>query len=110
MNAEEYNFPVWGTQGGGLVRSVGDKFIFVTKSDCPGLDIGDEMPEEWGIIPANQLARDESDPDFEVNAGFDEFFETAFAMRDRGEISLATIRDFFPEVVKARNQRLRDQT
>lgn len=54
----EYNFPVWGTQGGGLVREVSpNKFVFIEKPNCPGLDVGDFMPEEWGIIPANSSAR-----------------------------------------------------
>lgn len=57
-----YNFPVFATQGGGLVREVrtdkGYKYIFVEKPDCPGLDVGDFMPQEWSIVPANQLARD----------------------------------------------------
>ena len=58
----QYNFPVWGTQGGGLVREIGrDRYIFVEKPDCPGLDVGDYMPEEWGIIPANQSAKDSID-------------------------------------------------
>ncbi len=55
--AREYRYPVWGTQGGGLVREVGGKFIFVEKPDCPGLDVGDEMPAEWGIASANEHAR-----------------------------------------------------
>lgn len=53
---EEYDFPVWGTQGGGLVRDTNKTYIFVEKPDCPGLDVGDKMPEEWGIVPANSLA------------------------------------------------------
>ena len=52
----QYGYPVWGTQGGGLVRFVRDKYIFITKPDCPGLDVGDEMPEEWDVAPANELA------------------------------------------------------
>jgi len=55
-----YSYPVYGTQGGGLVREVGGTFIFVTKPDCPGLDVGDEMPEEWGIVAANKLAQEET--------------------------------------------------
>lgn len=52
-----YNFPVFGTQGGGLVRQVArNTYIFVEKPECPGLDIGDYMPEEWGIIAANRQA------------------------------------------------------
>jgi len=56
-----YSYPVWGTQGGGLVREVNGKHIFVEKPDCPGLDVGDDMPEEWGLIPANRLAQREMD-------------------------------------------------
>ncbi len=56
----EYNFPVWGTQGGGLVREINGTYIFVTKpANCLGLDVGDEMPEMWGVIPANEQARQE---------------------------------------------------
>ena len=55
----DFPFPVWGTQGGGLVKRSGGQYIFVEKPDCPGLDVGDTMPDEWGIIPANQEARDE---------------------------------------------------
>mgnify|MGYP007077527449 CR=1 FL=1 len=54
-----YDYPVWGTQGGGLVREVGSVYIFVEKPDCPGLDVGDTMPEEWGITPANDVANAE---------------------------------------------------
>ena len=55
----DYRYAVWGTQGGGLVREVQGIYIFIEKPDCPGLDVGDEMPSEWGIAPANQLAREE---------------------------------------------------
>lgn len=58
-NVRQYRFPVWGTQGGGLVRRIGDKYVFVEKPDVPGLDVGDTMPHEWGVIEANDLARDE---------------------------------------------------
>lgn len=57
--ANEYPFPIWGTQGGGIVRESGSGYIFVTKPDCPDLDIGDAMPDEWGLIPANDLATEE---------------------------------------------------
>ena len=56
-----YNYPVFGTQGGGLVREVNKSpftYVFVEKPDCSGLDVGDMMPKEWDIIPANQAARD----------------------------------------------------
>ena len=57
MELEDYEFPVYGTQGGGLVREVNGTFIFVTKPDCPNLDVGDEMPKQWDFQPANELAR-----------------------------------------------------
>ena len=59
MNKRIYNFPVWGTQGGGLVREVGNHFVFVEKPDCPGLDVGDFMPAEWDYQPANRMAREQ---------------------------------------------------
>ena len=58
----DYPYPVWGTQGGGLVRRVGKTYIFVEKPDCPGLDVGDELPEEWGIASANRKALAEDAP------------------------------------------------
>lgn len=62
----EYNFPVFGTQGGGLVREIkingGYKYIFVeAPPQGMGLGIGDFMPEEWDIIPANRQAREALD-------------------------------------------------
>lgn len=53
---EEYNFAVFATQGGGLVRRVEDTFIFAEKPNCPGLDVGNELPAEWSIVPVNRLA------------------------------------------------------
>lgn len=108
--SKQYNFPVYGTQGGGLVREVNGAFIFIEKPDCPGLDVGDVMPQEWGIVAANDLALRESDRDHGMEAGFDEFFELAFKMKECGEISLETIGGFFPEVVKARNTRFSGST
>lgn len=54
--ARKYSYPVWVTQGGGLVREVKGTYIFIEKPNCPGLDVGDEMPDEWGIISANEHA------------------------------------------------------
>ena len=55
-----YNFPVFHTQGGGLVRqTAGDGYTFVEAPDrCLNLDVGDPMPAEWGLAPANQAASD----------------------------------------------------
>lgn len=70
MAEQTYNFPVFGTQGGGLVRIVGvDQYEFVEAPDpIMELKVGDLMPSEWGIAPANDRARrvfDRGDPDFE---------------------------------------------
>ena len=54
-----YLFPVWGTQGGGLVREVGKSGVyhFVEAPDASmNLTVGDPMPAEWGIAPANTAA------------------------------------------------------
>ena len=58
-----YNFPVFGTQGGGLVREIktdkGYGYIFVeAPPEGMGLGVGDFMPEQWDIIPANRQARE----------------------------------------------------
>ncbi len=59
---EAYPFPVFGTQGGGLVREVSQNpfvYGFVEAPEgCPSLQVGDTMPSEWDIAPANQAARD----------------------------------------------------
>lgn len=57
---EQYNFPVFGTQGGGLARREGSRYVFITKPDCPGLDVGDEVPKEWDLAAANKPAREET--------------------------------------------------
>jgi len=57
--AKVYDYPVFATQGGGLVREVGkNTYVFVEQPDCPGLEVGDVMPSEWDLAPANQQARD----------------------------------------------------
>ena len=55
-----FPFPVWGTQGGGLVREAGTSgvyhFVQAPEPDM-NLGVGDTMPREWGIAPANTAAR-----------------------------------------------------
>lgn len=56
----DYKFPVYGTQGGGIVREINNKYYFIIAPEhVSGLTIGDEMPQEWSIVPANDLARKE---------------------------------------------------
>jgi len=58
---ETYDYPVYYTQGGGLVRTSHHWYIFVEAPEqFPALGIGDRMPEGWGVIPANDLAMIES--------------------------------------------------
>lgn len=57
IDPKQCNYPVFGTQGGGLAREVNGTYIFITDPGCPGLQVGDEVPMEWDIAPANQLAR-----------------------------------------------------
>lgn len=59
----KFNYPIFATQGGGLVREIktskGFKYIFVeAPPQGMGLDVGDDMPAEWDLIPANNLARE----------------------------------------------------
>ena len=57
---EKYPFPVYGTQGGGLVREIEGRMIFVEAPDgFPELPVGSDMPEMWGMAPANEAARKE---------------------------------------------------
>lgn len=59
-----YKFPVWGTQGGGLVREANGMYVFVeAPTDFPELGVGDELPEQWSLAPANELARAEMERD-----------------------------------------------
>lgn len=63
--AQEYDFPVWGTQGGGLVKQEGDHYVFVEPpADFPAIKIGDRMHPEWGLAPANEHARAELEAEF----------------------------------------------
>ncbi len=98
-----FKFPVWGTQGGGLVRAVSGKYIFVTEPNCPGLTVGDEMPEEWGLAPANDLARQEDGrQQREMEMGFNEFFDTLILARKESRITHEQALNFFPEEVRER--------
>jgi hypothetical protein len=56
---KKYSFPVWATQGGGLVQLIGDRYVFVEPPPgFPDLIVGSSLPEQWDLIPANQAARD----------------------------------------------------
>lgn len=60
---ETYNFAVYYTQGGGLARLSGqsDTYVFVeAPSPEMGLGVGDFVPREWGLAPANLLAHEEA--------------------------------------------------
>jgi hypothetical protein len=95
-----YEYPVYATQGGGLVREISGQYFFIEKPDCPGLDIGDEMPKDWGIVPANHQARREERDNFDpMRFGEDvgDFFDTLLREAKAGDIGLDQVRRFFPE-------------
>ena len=53
-----YDYAVWSTRGGALVRERNGVLIFVeAPSHRHDLKVGDTMPEVWDISPANELAR-----------------------------------------------------
>jgi len=59
-------FALWGTQGGGLARWDGDRETYVWHElpdwyAASGITekVGDEIPREWDLIPANEAARGE---------------------------------------------------
>ncbi len=52
----------WATQGGGVaIEDKNGNMVFIEKPDCPGLDVGDYVPKERGLIPTNNAAQDEMD-------------------------------------------------
>lgn len=58
--AEQFPFPVYATQGGGLVKEIAGSGVyrFVTDTGIPGYGIGETMPADWSTFPANRLARE----------------------------------------------------
>ena len=58
---EDYDFPLWVTQEGGIVCYDPEqmRYVFVKKPDCLGFGIGDSMPEWWDVISINQVRKGE---------------------------------------------------
>ncbi len=60
---EDRNYPVYGTQGGGLVRELRHAnvffyiFIEAPQDASLGIKVGDDMPEGWDYQPVNEAAR-----------------------------------------------------
>lgn len=49
--------PAWLTQGGGLaVTDATGTCVFVEAPACPGFNVGDAVPSDWGLAPANDAA------------------------------------------------------
>lgn len=100
---KEYGFPVYGTQGGGLAQRSGNDYYFVEAPGHSGLNNGDKVPSEWGIVPANAAARQDDDDQRLFNAGVDELFGVLLDLRASGKVSNAEAEAFFPDEVKNRN-------
>jgi hypothetical protein len=67
-----YPFPVYVTQGGGLVKRIGpDVYVFVEPPPhFDGLKEGDILPDGWIIVPANDAAREEKNKIEDKRLGF----------------------------------------
>lgn len=94
---EGSDFPIWETQGGGLVNLIAGAFIFVKAPKCPGLNIGDEMPKEWSKAPANEGARHLEKDWADFNQSLNEFFDLAFEKVENGEMGLEEMKRLFPK-------------
>jgi hypothetical protein len=56
------NFPVYATQGGGYATREGDQYLWL--SGIPpfvNAEIGDPIPDEWGVTSANDAASREAE-------------------------------------------------
>ena len=58
VDPEKLNYPVWRTQGNGLVRSTGGRVVFIKPPNCLAFKSGDVMPADWKPAPANEKARE----------------------------------------------------
>ncbi len=71
----DYPFPVFHTQGGGLAKrsdpgSHSHSFVQAPDSST-GLGVGDLVPAEWDLVPANEIAKNErNQEDRDINDGF----------------------------------------
>jgi len=52
---QQYPFPVFSTQGGGLAKSDEDGGYVFVEAPPPalGLEVGDHVPHQWGVAPRN---------------------------------------------------------
>lgn len=72
LNPEQYAKPVFLSQGLALVEEVvpGQVYIFLEPVPSCGFEVGDTMPIEWDVVPANAAARrlveDEPNDSFEA--------------------------------------------
>lgn len=60
IDPEAYTNPVFFCQGEVLVEEIVAGELYHLLEDLPscGLKIGDSMPREWDLIPANKAAKD----------------------------------------------------
>ena len=75
-NVEDYDFAVWGTQGGGLAKWDNSRvsYVFVESPDWWPNQEGKEVPKEWGIMPANEKAfRVMHDEMYNEDRSFDDY-------------------------------------
>ena len=94
---EGYDYPVWGTQGGGLVKKTrSGVFVFIeAPTNVANVSVGDEMPRSWGTFPANTSARNYDRDQARFNEGLDQFFETLLEQVDEGKVGIGQADRFF---------------
>ena len=96
-NLDKYPYSLYGTQGGGLARREGSRFIFIEAPDITGLEVGDDVPDQWDLIPANKNARDEN----AFNQDLDAFFTEAEHQVETDQMALVSLGNLFPAEMMA---------
>ena len=102
----QYNFPVWATPCGGLVRWEDGKYYFIEiPSERHGdgeHTVGSLVPHHCNVKPMNEAARHCQEEADEFARGLEEFFDMAFDHVEAGEMSLEQVGEFIPNEVKHR--------
>jgi len=59
IDPESYKEPIFFCQGEALVREIvgGEVYQLLEAIPSCGLEVGDNIPKEWGLLPANKAAR-----------------------------------------------------
>jgi hypothetical protein len=70
MEIEQETKPIFATQGGGYAVYEGGRYVW--HSEIPSFvnaQVGDPIPEEWGVVAVNEAAIDEVEESFNTCQG-----------------------------------------